>query len=184
MNLTLCLFWTIHSGIAPPAPASAPSKPTHPVAVTIWSDKPSYKVNEPIHLGIRVLNTSKRLVELDYMLDFHVNVQVIVTDQAGMNVTYPGYNLRIDGMPKQRLGEGNVFMKLWPGIFFAHRPIASPLPSPPRAAPGRIRWASRCGRRGSLRSSFCPNRRPRRVALGLGFRADEETFSSSPVRFG
>jgi hypothetical protein len=89
-----------------------------PLEATAWADRPRYEVNEPIHLGIKVLNTSKRVVELDYAIYFHTNIHVRVTDQEGKDVEYPDWNISVDVAPKAGLDRSLAFIELKPGYFW------------------------------------------------------------------
>src|SRR5437879_5644031 len=96
-------------------PAGAGSEQPPVLKVTAWSDKPRYQVNEPIHLGIKIVNTSKDEAEMDNAILFRTNVLVRVTDQNGQPVDYPDSHLRIDVIPKDGLDSCLVFIKLKPG---------------------------------------------------------------------
>jgi hypothetical protein len=89
--------------------------PDPDVELAVLLDKQSYHVNEPIHLGIRIANTSKQPIWVDSLILFQFNVQVRIKDEQGQLVDYPGSRLRL--MIARRL-RATDFVRLEPGCFF------------------------------------------------------------------
>jgi hypothetical protein len=80
------------------------------VRVTAWSWRPRYRVGEPLQIGFRVRNATRRSLVIDRNLIFAYHVDVFVADAAGHLVFPP------PGMPRaRRVASRSAFIRLRPG---------------------------------------------------------------------